>query len=521
MYITQALKRAAQLYPNKIATGYLNRQNSWSKLLKRVSCLASGLKYLNFQVGDRAAILSLNSDKYLEALYGISWSGGVFVPINTRLAPPEITFWINDSESKVLFVDSNFAKIISKLLSDNKIPSVKKVIYISDDTVPSKMIDYEEILTQHTPIEDMMRGFDDLAGLFYTGGTTGRSKGVMLSHTNIVINAFNTVCIGHFNSDSKWLHAAPMFHIADCAGLFGISQTAGSHYFIPGFTPEAFLKAVEKFKISETIIVPTMISMLIQDKNISSYDLKSLKKIMYGASPMPEPVIKKAMSILPECNFYHAYGQTECAPIVTSSGPETHVFDGPLAYKFKSAGVSAPGVEIKIADKSGKELPYGKVGEILVRGPNVMLGYWRQKELTDAAIKDGWMYTGDGAHMDKDGYIFIVDRVKDMIISGGENIYSTEVENTIYQLKGVIECAVIGIPDEKWGEKVHAIVRLDDNQKISETDVINHCHKLIAGFKCPKSISFRKKAMPVSGAGKILKTSLRKEFWTDSDKQVN
>ena len=236
---------------------------------------------------------------------------------------------------------------------------------------------------------------------------------------------------------------------------------------------------------------------------------------------MPEPVIVKAMEMLPNCTFYHAYGQTECAPLLTCSGPETHVFEGPLAYKFKSCGKAVAGVELKIADENGNEVPRGEVGEIYARGPNIMLGYWRQKELTEKAIVNGWMKTGDGAKMDKSGYVFIVDRVKDMIISGGENIYSTEVENAIYQLKNVLECAVVGIPDEKWGEAVHAIIRLKENTSIDEKEVIEHCHKNIAGFKCPKSVSFREAPMPVSGAGKILKTELRKPFWKDSDKQVN
>ena len=264
-----------------------------------------------------------------------------------------------------------------------------------------------------------------------------------------------------------------------------------------------------------------MVNMAVHDKEITNYDLSSLRKILYGASPMPEPVIIKAMEMLPNCTFYHAYGMTECAPLLTFSGPETHVFDGPLAYKFKSCGQAVPGVELKIADDKGNEVPRGKVGEIFARGPNIMLGYWRQEELTNKAIVDGWMKTGDGAKMDEDGYVFIVDRVKDMIISGGENVYSTEVENAIYQMQNILECAVIGIPDEKWGEAVHAIVRLKEGEQISEEDIINHCQKIIAGFKCPKSISFRSLPMPVSGAGKILKTDLRKPFWEGIEKRVN
>ena len=520
MYITQSLKRNVQLYPNKIATAYLDRSFTWEQSLERISKLAAGIKDMGIDIQDRVAILAHNSDRYFEIIYSVSWAGGVFVPINTRLAPPEIQFWINDSESKIIFVDSNFSEVVKTLVKENKIPSIKKIIYISDDASPENMIEYEELLKNET-IEDAMRGYEDLAGIFYTGGTTGRSKGVMLSHFNMVINAFNGATMGDFSQNSRWLHAAPMFHIADCAGLFGVSQVGGSHFFIPGFIPKIFFEAVSKYKINETILVPTMVNMAVHDEEIKNYDLSSLRKIMYGASPMPEPVIVKAMEMLPNCTFYHAYGQTECAPLLTLSGPETHVFEGPLAYKFKSCGQAVPGVELKIADEKGNEVQKGEVGEIYARGPNIMLGYWKQKELTSKAMADGWMKTGDGAKMDKDGYVYIVDRVKDMIISGGENIYSTEVENAIYQMKNILECAVIGIPDEKWGETVHAIVRLKKGEKASEKEIIEHCHKIIAGFKCPKSISFREEPMPVSGAGKILKTELRKSFWEDSEKQVN
>ena len=520
MYITQALKRNVQLFPDKTSTAYMDRTFTWKESLDRISKIAFSIKEIGIAVGDRVAILAHNSDRYFEFLYSTSWAGAVFVPINTRLAPPEIEFWINDSESKLLFVDKNFSDVITKLKKENKIPTIKNIVYLSEDTCPDNMISYDDLITSQS-VDDELRGYDDLAGLFYTGGTTGRSKGVMLSHTNMVIDALNCALMANMNENARWLHAAPMFHIADCAGLFGISQVGGSHYFIPGFIPKLFFEAVSKFKITETILVPTMVNMAVHDPEISNFNLNSLKKIMYGASPMPEPVIVKAMEMLPNCTFYHAYGQTECAPLLTCSGPETHVFEGPLAYKFKSCGKAVAGIELKIADENGNEVPRGEVGEIYARGPNIMLGYWRQKELTEKAIENGWMKTGDGAKMDTEGYVFIVDRVKDMIISGGENIYSTEVENTIYQIKDVLECVVIGVPDSKWGEAVHAIIRMKENTSIEEKDVIDHCHKNIAGFKCPKSVSFRDAPMPVSGAGKVLKTELRKPFWKDSDKQVN
>ena len=521
MYLTQALKRAVQVNGNKLATQDHDRKNTWSKSLNRISKLAGAMKSLGFKNNERSAILSLNSDRYFESLYAAVWAGGIFVPINTRLAPPEIEFWINDSESSIVFVDENFSKIIEELRANGKISSVKECVYMSDGSCPDSMHNYENILNSAEPVEDALRSYNDIAGLFYTGGTTGRSKGVMLSHTNLVSNSFNTLTALNIPKDPRWVHAAPMFHIADVTGAIAITHIAGQHYFIPSYSPDGVLKAIQNYSITDTLLVPTMINMLVHHPDIDKYDLSSLRQITYGASPMPESVIIKAMEVIPECKFCHAYGMTECAPLLTTAGPDCHVFEGEKANLYKSTGIAVPGVEIKIIDKNDKELPRGQVGEVAARGPNVMLGYWRQKELTEKALHNGWMHTGDGGYMNENGYVYIVDRVKDMIISGGENIYSAEVENAVYQLEGVIECAVIGIPDKQWGEIVHAIVRKDTGSKIDEEKVIIHCKNLIAGFKCPKSVSFRDDPMPLSGAGKILKTELRKPYWKEKGKQVN
>ena len=521
MYLTQALKRAVQINGKQIATQDGERIRTWSESVNRISKLASALKNLVFSNNDRAAILSLNSDRYFEALYASVWAGGIFVPINTRLAPPEIEFWLNDSESSIIFVDQTFSATIEKSMSEGKIPSVKEIIYMSDGECPNNMKNYESILEDASQIEDALRCKDDIAGLFYTGGTTGRSKGVMLSHTNLVSNSFNTITALNIPNDARWVHAAPMFHIADVTGAIAITHIAGQHYFIPSYSPEGVLKSIQDYSITDTLLVPTMINMLVHHPDIKKYDLSSLRQITYGASPMPESVIVKAMEVIPECKFTHAYGMTECSPLITSAGPDCHVFEGPKANLFKSTGVAVPGVEVKIIDENDNEVPRCEVGEVAARGPNVMLGYWRQKELSDKALLNGWMHTGDGGYMNEDGYVYIVDRVKDMIISGGENIYSAEVENAVYQLDGVIECAVIGIPNEEWGETVHAIVRKDPNSSINENDVISHSKGLIAGFKCPKSVSFRDEPMPLSGAGKILKTTLREPFWEGHEKQVS
>ncbi|NKC15394.1 MAG: long-chain-fatty-acid--CoA ligase [Gammaproteobacteria bacterium] len=519
MHLTQALKRAVQIKGNEIASFCAGRERTWLEARERIARLAAALYSLGIKDGERAAILALNSDRYLEYFYATPWAGGVFVPINIRLAAPEIEFWLNDSGSRVLLIDDRFLPVLAAL--QGKLDTVAHVIYVGDNNCPDGLLDYEQLVASHPPMEDTNRGYEDLAGLFYTGGTTGRSKGVMLSHRNLVTNSYNAVPALGLATDMKWLHAAPMFHIADGCAIFGVTAVAGTHIVIPAFAPEATLQAIQTHGITNTLLVPTMVNMVVNDPDVLNYDLSSVRGITYGASPMPEAIIVRAMEVMPDCGFTHAYGQTECSPLVSTSGPECHVLAGPNAGMFKSAGRAVIGVELTIKDGQGQEVPRGTIGEICSRGAHVMQGYWRQPELTANTIKDGWLHSGDAGYMDERGYIYVIDRIKDMIISGGENIYSAEVENALYQHEAVVECAVIGIPNEQWGESVHAIVRLHANQPATQEELIAFCRSLIAGFKCPRSVSFRDAPMPLSGAGKILKTKLREPFWPDQSKGVN
>ncbi|TNE41618.1 MAG: long-chain-fatty-acid--CoA ligase [Alphaproteobacteria bacterium] len=519
MYISQLLTRAVQTKRDAMATICAGREHTYAEFAVRVQRFAGALRGLGIGNGERAAILALNSDRYLEFYYAVPWAGGVFVPVNTRLAIPEFAYWLNDSGSEVLLVDDQFAPAVPELRK--LVSSLREVIYIGDGATPEGMLNYEELVAANEPVADAGRGNDDLAGLFYTGGTTGVSKGVMLSHSNFIVNTLNAMPCFNFKENSRWLHVAPMFHIADGAAVFGATMGLGAHVFIPGFTPKGTMEAIEKFRITNTLLVPTMVNMVVNDPSVSDYDLSSLEDIIYGASPMPEAVIVKALDVLPGCGFTHAYGQTECAPLVTFTGPEFHVLDGPNAGRFKSAGRPVYAVDVRICDAEDNEVPYGTVGEVCVRGANVMLGYWNKPEQTAEALRGGWMHSGDGGYMDEQGFVYIVDRVKDMIISGGENIYSAEVENAVYQHPSVAECAVIGVPHEKWGEAVHAIVRLHDGKSATEEDIMTHSHTLIAGFKCPRSVTFVNDPLPLSGAGKILKTELRKPYWEGREKQVS
>lgn len=519
MYLSQCIKRAAQVSGNKPATLFGDRSHTWNEFNDRVQCLASGMKSLGISAGERVAILALNSDRYLELFFATPWAGAVLVPINIRLAAPEILFTLNDSETEILVVDDAFAQMLPAL--EGKMSTVKKVIFAGDGETPSGCVNYEKLIANNEPVEDAERGGDDLAGLFYTGGTTGRSKGVMLSHDNLMSNALNVIPFMKFDESSVYLHVAPMFHLADCASTFSLTMAAGTHTFLPKFDPQETLQVMQDNKVSVCLLVPTMVNMLINFPDINKYDISSLKTILYGASPMPEAVLLRAMELFPNCEFKQGYGMTETSPVMTFLDSKFHVTDGPHSGKLKSAGYPAFGVEILIVDENDKEVPRGEVGEIIARGPNVMHGYWKMPEETQRALRNGWMHTGDMAYMDEDGFVYIVDRNKDMIISGGENVYSSETEQAVYQHAAVQECAVIGVPHKEWGEQVHAVVVFKSGQSASEDELKAHCSELIAGYKCPRSWEIREEPLPMSGAGKILKTELRKPHWEGKGKGVN
>ena len=516
--MSQLIQRLSQTEPNMIATSMDDRQQTWSEFAVKVACFAGGLQKLGVTADTSVAILALNSDRYFEFMFAVPWAGGVFQPVNTRLAGPEVEYWLNDSDAKVVFVDTAFADLIKSIKPN--LTKVAHFVFIDDGEIPDYCSSYEDLVAAD-PISDAGRSGDDIAGLFYTGGTTGRSKGVMLTHNNLVVNAMQAVPLMNGLPGDNILHVAPMFHIADACVCMTSVVMGGSNYFQPGFDPVATMQGIAENKIERMVMVPTMINMFVNHPQVRDFDLSTLRAVMYGASPMPEAVIKKAMEELPKASFYQAYGQTEAAPVITVLGWERHTFEGPLAGKMKAAGQAIPGIDLTIMDDDGNEVEPGVVGEVCMRGPNIMKGYRNMPEQTAKTIVDGWLHTGDGGYLDEEGFLFIVDRVKDMIISGGENVYSAEVENALYQHPAVNQCAVIGIPHEKWGEQVHGIVLLHEGQSATEDELIAHCKSLIAGFKCPRSIAFQTEPLPLSGAGKILKTELRKPYWAEGERNVN
>jgi long-chain acyl-CoA synthetase len=515
--ITQGLRRALQVNPQGVAILEGERKLTWAEVGERVSRLAGALRERGVSRGDPVGVLMLNSSRYLELYLAVGWAGAVIVPLNIRWSVAENHDALQDCGADLLFVDDRFVEAGRALKT--AIPSLT-IIYAGDGDQPEDCACYESWLATSAPIPDAMAGRDDLAGIFYTGGTTGRSKGVMLSHGNLMASALLVLAEGGFPRDAVYLHAAPMFHLANGCGMYCMLLNAGTNAIIKAFSAEAVAEAIERFRVSHTLLVPTMIQMLVDHPRISGRDFSSLREIMYGASPISEAVLDRAIARLPGVRFRQGYGMTELSPLGTLLLPEDHVGAGRAKGRHRSAGRVAVGLEAKIVDANDQPVPQNTVGEIAIRGDVVMMGYWNKPEETAKAVIDGWMHTGDGGYMDEDGYIYVVDRIKDMIITGGENVYSIEVENVIAQHPAVLQCAVIGIPDPQWGEAVHAFAVVKPGTKVEAADLVAFCKERIGGYKCPRSVDIQTEPLPMSGAGKILKRELRRPFWENQKREV-
>ena len=514
--LTHLIERAAQVSGSTIATVCNDRRRTYIESAGRIARFAGALQSLGCQSGTHIAVLSLNNDRYFECFFAVPWAGCEIVPLNIRWSVVENLYSLNDSESEVLIFDDAFAGAAEEILSQSKI--IRLAIHIGDAETPAWAKSYEELIQETAPIENANVPADSRYGIFYTGGTTGFPKGVMLTHTAIWSSGICGTIDFDIDENSIYLHTAPMFHLADFAGLVSTTIKAGTHIFMSVFDPGTVPEVIAEHGVTHVILVPVMIKMVLDNPAIDEFDLSSLKRIIYGASPITVAVLEQAMKKLPDCGFVQAYGQTELAPLATMLRPEHHFIGSP---KLRSAGRPTDCVNVKVVDTDGHEIPRGEVGEIIVSGPNTMLGYWNKPEQTAAALKDGWVYTGDAGRMDEDGFLYIADRVKDMIVTGGENVFSAEVENAISAHEDVSDVAVIGIPSDEWGESVHAIVILHEPATATGDDIIQHCKDLIAGYKCPKSVEFQTGPFPLSGANKVLKTELRKPYWDGLERLVN
>jgi long-chain acyl-CoA synthetase len=509
-----ALARAARLYPGREAVVDGDERWTYAELDARVQAFDAALDDLGLAPGDVVAVLALNSAAHLVSWLAIPRSGRVLNDLNFRLAPAELELVLRDCGAKALVVDEMFAELGGRLTA--AVDSIEHVIGV----------DRFAAMTQ-TGARRALEPLDPeaLAGIFYTGGTTGLPKGAMLTHRNLVQNAKHVLISLRYGEHDAYLHSAPMFHLADGASLFALTWIGGRHVIQRAFTPAGWIELVATERVTRSMLVPSMIAMLLEEPSLHERDLSSLRGVMYGASPMPTAVLTRASEALP-CEWYQGYGMTEAAPLVCVLDPEDHraglAGDARAARRLRSAGRPVIGVDVEVRRADGiTPCDVGEAGEIHVRGPNVMRGYWNRPRETEDALDDGgWYRTGDAAFVDEDGYVFVVDRVKDMIISGGENVYCVEVENAIHRHPAVMECAVFGIPHERWGEQVHAAVVLRPGTRCDADDIVEHCRSLIAGYKLPRSVALHDE-LPKSGAGKVLKRDLRAPYWLGRERQIS
>ena len=506
MQLTQGLHSHGRRRPDAAALICGDVQLSWSQLARRVAKLAGALLARGLQTGDRVAILAGNGPLQIEATYAALWAGGVTLPINSRFAMPEMIEQVRDAEPAILIAGAGFAQQAAALHAGSL--GLKAVLVEGVAELPQGMLAYEATLQAAGAVPDAERRGDDLACLYYTGGTTGRAKGVMLSHANLWANAAVTTAVCSFDERLVHLHSGPLFHLGSAARVFTTTVVGGCHVLIPRFSAEAVLDAIGRHRVTTSTFVPTMLAMILERPDLDRFDLSSLRLITYGASPMPAVTLRRCLDRFPQVHFAQSYGMTELSPVATMLTAEDHAPTSP-PERLRSAGRPIFSADVRIVDPQDRDVPTTEVGEIVVRGPMVMRGYWRQPELTRRALRGGWMHTGDAGYFDRDGYLYVTDRIKDMIISGGENIYSLEVENALGSHPAVQDCAVIGAPDEHWGERVHAVIVVAPGHVVTADELIAHCRPLIAGYKCPRSVEFLNGGLPLSSVNKVDKAALR------------
>ncbi|MEP7046980.1 MAG: AMP-binding protein [Ilumatobacteraceae bacterium] len=489
--LADPIEHARQCFGDRIAVVDGDRTITYAELSARCADLAAGLATKGVRKGDRVALLSANGHRYLEAFFGLPAAGIVLVPLNTRLAASELAHIVQHSGTRVLISDRD-PGMLAELVED--------VVLIPDG--------YEQLIhkgaTRSTATANLDPG--DLAALFYTGGTTGLPKGVMLTHGNLVANAFNKILACSLTSSDVFLGAPAMFHVAGIAPLTGLTWLGGKTVTAPMFDPALCLDLIERHRVTIFLPVPTMLASLVVEQRERPRDMSSLRLLGHAGSPIALELIRQAHQVFPDAELAQFYGATETSSVVTRLRHEEATIGTDLAG---SCGQPAVGVAVRTVRPDGTDCDAGEVGEVLARSNAVTIGYWGNPAATAEVLEDGWYHTGDLGHLNDRRYLFVVDRAKDMIVSGGENVYSVEVEDALYRHHAVAEAAVFGVPDERWGEAVHAIVVLHVGASAGSDELREHCRGLIAGYKVPKVIGISIDPLPKSGPGKILKRVLR------------
>jgi acyl-CoA synthetase (AMP-forming)/AMP-acid ligase II len=501
------------------ATAYVDagsgRSVSFEGHLERVARLTSGLRTeLGVKPGDRMAVLGLNSLSYIELWHAALLGGGVVNPLNLRFSDDELAFVLADSGSRVCFVDPAFAETVERV---RKQAGIETVVLLGSGDVPHDVA-FDEVVGAGATDLPPEPEEDDPVVLMYTGGTTGRPKGVLLDQRAEVLNQYHFAMAVPWVQEWPFLIQTPLFHGASMLAIMGAPAFGATSVVLPAFDAAGCIDAIERHGIGMTVMVPTMINMVLQHPAFEPSRLAALRRVVYGASPMPTALLERLAALLPELEIIQGYGMTEGATVVSVLTGEDHRRGGAL---LTSAGRALPGVDIRIRGGDGAGLGVGEVGEVCIRGGNFLREYWNRPEETAAALRGGWYHSGDVGYLDADGYLFLVDRAKDMIVSGGENVYCVEVENAIASHPDVAQVAVIGIPDETWGEAVHAVVVCRPDCHPTVEDIVAHARRAVAGYKVPKSVSFRDEPFPLSAVGKVLKRELRAPFWQGRSRAIN
>lgn len=514
------LERAANRYPAKTAIVFEHKRFTFAQFNARVNRLANALLDLGVRHQDRIGLVCHNSNSYLEIVFACARIGAVSTHFNWRLPAQELQALIDEAECRLVFMSTGLAQA-GALLSWNE-----RVEIIGIGEVRHSCRDYEALLQAYAPAApDIAVAENDLVLQLYTSGTTGRPKGVMFTHKNTVSHCLANIIDTEWTENDTFLFALPLFH-ASASGVYNSIACGSTTVIQNGFRSETYLRAVAAERVTAIGIIPTMLSSLLEYPELRRFDLSSLRKVIYGSAPIRVELLQKCLGLF-RCQFYQLFGMTEMSPVVCVLSPRDHLLNGqpPAAgggpyNKLGSVGQAAIGSRIRIVDEHHADCPRGAIGEIIVKGPGMMHGYYKREAETRGAVKNGWYYTGDLGYFDADGYLYVVDRKTDMLISGGENIYPKEIENCILQLQDdIADVAVIGVPDDKWGEAVKALVIKKQNSAITAQAVIMHCENNMASYKKPKSVEFVE-ALPRNSTGKIQKNILKEAYWQGTERRI-
>jgi long-chain acyl-CoA synthetase len=513
--VADALRHHAAATPDAPAAILGERTITFGELDDRSSRVAQALQAAGVGAGDRVAILDKNSLEYFDLVFGAAKLNAVLVAVNWRLAPPEAAFIVDDAQAKVLVVGEDLVPLLEGF--EDELQHDPRILVIGDH---ARHPSYEAWLGAHEPVDPMApAGPDDVAFQYYSSGTTGLPKGVMLTNGACFAGLDGSADLIEFDERSVSMAVMPQFHVAGgfwaLIGLFNGRPTVIQREV----DPVGIVELIARHRVTHAVYVPALLQVLVQVPGIDQADLSSLRCIIYGASPISEDVLVTSIRTF-GCDFLQAYGMTETSGGCIFLPPEDHDVEGPNRHRLRAAGLPVAGTEVKVVDAELKPVAVGEVGEVLIRSPQNMVGYWNQPEQTaDTILADGFLRTGDAGYLDEDGYLYLHDRVKDMIISGGENVYPAEVENRLMSHPEIADCAVIGVPDDRWGETPKALVVRADGSALSEADVIAWAREGLAHYKCPTSVEWRDE-LPRNPSGKLLKVQLREPYWKGKTRRV-